>query len=60
LVFLIDYEKAYDKVNLDFLYKILGARGFSVKFIQMIKQITQNGSVGVMVNEVEDDFFPNR
>jgi hypothetical protein len=60
LVFLVDYEKAYDKVNLDFLYEILGARGFSVKFIQMIKQITQNVSVGVMVNEVEDDFFPNR
>jgi hypothetical protein len=30
LVFIIDYKKAYDKVNLDFLYEIPGARGFSV------------------------------
>jgi hypothetical protein len=57
LVLKIDYEKAYDKVNLDFLYEVLSARGFSVKFIQMIRQITQNGSVGVKVNEVEGEFF---
>jgi hypothetical protein len=40
LVFKIDYEKAYDRVNLDFLYEVLGLRGFSDKFINMIKQIT--------------------
>jgi hypothetical protein len=33
--------------------KFWGLRGFSDKFIHMIKQITQNGSVGVKVNEVE-------
>jgi hypothetical protein len=57
LVFKIDYEKAYDKVNLDFLYEVLGARGFSAKLIQMVKQVPQNGSVGVKVNKVEGDFF---
>jgi hypothetical protein len=57
LVFKIDYEKAYDKVNLDFLYEVLSARGFSTKFISMIRQITQNGSVGVKVNDVEGEFF---
>jgi hypothetical protein len=57
LVFKIDYEKAYDKVNLDFLYEVLSARGFSTKFIGMIRQITQNGSIGVKVNEVEGEFF---
>jgi hypothetical protein len=36
---------------------VLSARGFSDKFIRMIKQVTQNGSVGVKVNEVEGDFF---
>jgi hypothetical protein len=44
-VFRIDYEKAYDRVNLDFLYEVLSLRGFSNKFIHMIKQLTQNGSV---------------
>jgi hypothetical protein len=57
LVFKIDYEKAYYKVNLDFLYEVLSARGFSDKFIQMIRQFTQNGSVGVRVNVVEGEFF---
>jgi hypothetical protein len=41
LVFKIDYEKAYGRVNLDFLYEILASRGFGPKIIQMIKQVTQ-------------------
>jgi hypothetical protein len=57
LVFKIDYEKAYDRVNLDFLYEILVCRGFGPKIIQMIKQVTQGGSVGVKLNDVEGDFF---
>jgi hypothetical protein len=57
LVFKIDYEKAYDTVNLDFLYEVLEKRGFGGKIIFLIKQITQGGSVGVKVNEVEGDFF---
>jgi hypothetical protein len=57
LVFKIDYEKAYDRVNLDFLYEILANRGFGPKIIQMIKQVTQGGSVGVRLNDVEGDFF---
>jgi hypothetical protein len=27
----LDYEKAYDRVNLDFLFEILTTRGFSRK-----------------------------
>jgi hypothetical protein len=40
LVFKIDYEKAYDRVNLDFLYEILHLMGFGPNIISMIKQIT--------------------
>jgi hypothetical protein len=57
LVFKIDYKKAYNRVNLDFLYEILACRGFGPKIIQMIKQVTQGGSVGVKINDVEGDFF---
>jgi hypothetical protein len=57
LVFKIDYEKAYDRVNLDFLYEVLQLRGFGEKIISMIKQMTQGGSVGVKVNDVDRDFF---
>ena len=37
LVLKIDYEKAYDKVNLDFLYEILELRGFSPFWIRLVK-----------------------
>ena len=57
LVFKIDYEKAYDKVNLNFLYEMLALRGFGSKWIGWIKSITQGGSVGVKLNGEESDFF---
>jgi hypothetical protein len=57
LVFKIDYEKAYDKVNLEFLFEVLELRGFNPVFIRMIKQVTQGGSVGVKVNDEESNFF---
>jgi hypothetical protein len=57
LVFKIYYEKAYDKVNLDFLFEVLELRGFNPMFVRMIKQVTQGGSVGVKVNDEESNFF---
>lgn len=57
LVLKLDYEKALDKVNLDFLDELLKARGFGEKWIQWIHQVTHGGSVGVKVNNMESDFF---
>jgi hypothetical protein len=57
LVLKLDYEKAYDKVNLEFLYEVLDLRFFNPIFIRFIKQITQGGSVGVKVNDIEGNFF---
>jgi hypothetical protein len=56
-LFWIDYEKAYDKVNLDFLFEVLQLRKFSPVFIRMIKRVTLGGSVGVKVNDEESDLF---
>lgn len=39
----IDYEKAYDKDNLDF-------RGFGSKWINWIDMIAQNGTIGGKIN----------
>jgi hypothetical protein len=33
VIFKLDYEKAYDRVNLDFLLEILESRGFGVTWI---------------------------
>jgi hypothetical protein len=41
LLFKIDYGKAYDKLNLYFLYEVLELRGSSSTFVRLIKQNTQ-------------------
>jgi hypothetical protein len=47
IVLKLDYEKAFDKVDLYFLAELLDKRGFGKNFQRMIKQITSRGSVGV-------------
>ena len=56
LVLKIDYEKAFDKVNLDFLMEILEKRNFCPKWVKWIHQI-HLGYVGVKLNGVEGNFF---
>jgi hypothetical protein len=36
-----DYEKAYDRVNLDFLFEILQSRGFSDRWIKWIAKVVR-------------------
>jgi hypothetical protein len=57
LVLKLDYEKAFDKVNLDFLAELLEKRGFGCTFRRMIHEITSKGSVGVKLNGLESSFF---
>jgi hypothetical protein len=37
----LDYEKTYDRVNLDFLMEILRLRGFSDKWVEWIEKVTR-------------------
>jgi hypothetical protein len=53
----LDYEKAYDRVSWEFLFEILESRGFNSCWIQWIKRIIQQGSLGVMLNGEESKFF---
>jgi hypothetical protein len=53
----LDYEKAYHKVNWDFLLDVLEKRGFGGRWIWWIKSILHKGSVGVTINNVESEFF---
>lgn len=57
LVIKLDYEKAYDKVNLDFLGETLKLRGFGNKLQSWIYKIVHQGSVGLKINNVEGNFF---
>lgn len=47
LVLKLDYEKAFDKVDIGFLLDVLLKRGFCPKVLAWIKAITTQGSIGV-------------
>jgi hypothetical protein len=53
----LDYEKAYDRVNLNFLLEILRLRGFGQTWISWIKNIVLGGSVSVHANGDESNPF---
>jgi hypothetical protein len=53
----LDYAKAYDKVNWQFLMEILEKRGFRSKWLNWIKCSLFRGSVGLSINNVEGKFF---
>jgi hypothetical protein len=57
LILKLDYEKAYDKVDLAFLEEMLRQRGFSQRWIKKIHLLTHGGSVGIRINDQNSDFF---
>lgn len=46
----IDQEKAFDKVNRDFLYRILEKMNFGQKFITWIKALYANNKIHIFLN----------
>jgi hypothetical protein len=53
----LDYEKAYNRVNLEFLLEILVSRGFGDRWIGWITKIILGGSVSVVPNGEESPTF---
>jgi hypothetical protein len=56
----LDFEKAYHKVNWNFLQQTLRMKGFSVKWCHWISQFMTKGSVGIMVNEKLGRYFQTK
>jgi hypothetical protein len=50
VVIKLDYKKAYDRVNLDFLFEVLESRGFDEIWINWIRMLVKGRSVSVMAN----------
>jgi hypothetical protein len=53
----LDFEKAYDMVNLDFLMECLAARGFSEVWCSWISKVLKEGTVAVRINEQLGSYF---
>ena len=57
VLFKIDFEKAYDKVNWHFLQKIMRMKGFPPLWCDWISSFVKGGSVGIRVNDDIGHYF---
>jgi len=55
----VDFQKAFDGVNMEFVYFILHCMGFSATWVNWIKECLSNASFSVMVNGSLSGFFPS-
>jgi hypothetical protein len=53
----LNFSKAYDKVDLNFLFKALEGMGFLPSFVHMFKMLFKNTMVQVSVNSQTTDAF---
>jgi hypothetical protein len=56
-LFKLDYAKAYDRVDRDFLLRVMRMRGFSPRWMSIIEGLLHNGSIGVRINDCNSQFF---
>jgi hypothetical protein len=57
VVLKLDYEKAYDRVNWQFLEEMLHSRGFGYKWISWIMRVVKGGSITVKINDLTSEYF---
>lgn len=55
----LDYEKAYDRVNWNFLFEVLKSRGFNDVWIRRVEKLVKDGFLRVNLNGEESSFFEN-
>jgi hypothetical protein len=61
VIFKIDFEKTYDKVKWSFVKQTLQMKGFSETWCRWIQAMTQNGHVGIKINDqIGENFQTNK
>jgi hypothetical protein len=58
VLFKIDFEKAYDKVNWAFLYQMMQLKGFGDIFCDWVMKVVRGGRVAIRVNNEIGPYFP--
>jgi hypothetical protein len=57
MVLKLDYEKAYDRVDWQFLQEMLLSRGFDGKWVNWIMRMVKGGSICVSLNDENNPFL---
>jgi hypothetical protein len=60
IIIKLDFEKAYDKVNWEFLQQTLRMKAFSEKWCTWTDQFVSKGSVVVKVNDNIGRYFQSK
>ncbi|KAJ9558233.1 hypothetical protein OSB04_012847 [Centaurea solstitialis] len=58
LIFKVDFEKAYDSVNWDFLLDVLEYMGFGIKWRKWIRSCLNTSKISILVNGSPTDECP--
>jgi hypothetical protein len=59
MILKLDFEKAYDRVNREFLWEILLHKGFSGMMVHRLMQLVQGGQTAINMNGEIGPFFRN-
>jgi hypothetical protein len=60
IILKLDFEKAYGKINWDFLFEVMKQRGFCERWCNWVKAVVASGTLSVKINNSMGSYFKSR